>query len=135
MVYFFHHYELPEILQQAQLQELIMRDIRDIAQNPPGGGNGRNAPVVTETVTSEAAPSNLRSSLSEQRTSNHTSSADNSTLPVNNRLSIPIPINSSQEEISSPVINNPELSESATLSRKIFLDNLVLGLLSLISEC
>ena len=31
MIYFFHHYELPVILQQAQIQDILMR-------NQEGGG-------------------------------------------------------------------------------------------------
>lgn len=43
MLYFFHHYELPMILQQAQLQQIIMR-----AQNPQG--NNAAAGVDGRTV-------------------------------------------------------------------------------------
>ena len=29
MIYFFHHYELPVILQQAQIQDILMRNQQD----------------------------------------------------------------------------------------------------------
>lgn len=38
MIYFFHHYELPVIIQQAQLQQIILQT-RDGQVPPPAGGN------------------------------------------------------------------------------------------------
>jgi hypothetical protein len=49
MVYFFHHYELPVIVQQAQLQQLFMRSVRNnnngqatAAPTAPGNANQQN---------------------------------------------------------------------------------------------
>ncbi|GAB0093610.1 uncharacterized protein DMENIID0001_087750 [Sergentomyia squamirostris] len=52
MVYFFHHYELPVIIHQAQLQQLLMRTRHQNAQNGQQGAAGVNvAPgVVNGTV-------------------------------------------------------------------------------------
>lgn len=47
MIYFFHHYELPSIVQQAQLQQIFMRSVRNnnngqATATPPAGGNQQN---------------------------------------------------------------------------------------------
>lgn len=39
MLYFFHHYELPLILHQAQLQHLLLRSQSVPASNPPEDGH------------------------------------------------------------------------------------------------
>lgn len=38
MIYFFHHYELPAILQQARIQQIIIE-----SQNQPTGSGGSGA--------------------------------------------------------------------------------------------
>lgn len=43
MLYFFHHYELPVILQHAQLQQIILR-----AQNPQGNNTAADGRPVVE---------------------------------------------------------------------------------------
>ena len=43
MVYFFHHYELPVIVQQAQLQQMFMRSTRNNNNNRQAENNGQAA--------------------------------------------------------------------------------------------
>lgn len=44
MLYFFHHYELPSILQQAQLQQFLLRTHQPGGnQQPPSGAQGQGA--------------------------------------------------------------------------------------------
>ena len=46
MIYFFHHYELPVILQQAQIQEILMRNQPE-GGPPPGAAAAIRVPHVT----------------------------------------------------------------------------------------
>ena len=47
MIYFFHHYELPVILQQAQIQDILMRNqeggppLRFTQQRAVAGAHGK----------------------------------------------------------------------------------------------
>lgn len=43
MIYFFHHYELPVIVQQAQLQQMFMRSVRNNNNNNRQADNGQAA--------------------------------------------------------------------------------------------
>lgn len=72
MVYFFHHYELPVIVQQAQLQQMFMRSARnnnnnrqaDNGQAAGGGGNqqmnreNQQAPAEAPSATAPERPAN-----------------------------------------------------------------------------
>lgn len=44
MIYFFHHYELPVIIQQAQLQQIILQTRDGQVPNPPPAGSNRQQP-------------------------------------------------------------------------------------------
>lgn len=46
MLYFFHHYELPAILQQAEFQQFLVRSQRDTARTVPAG-IANNNPLTT----------------------------------------------------------------------------------------
>lgn len=45
MIYFFHHYELPVIIQQAQLQQIILQTRDGQVPNPPPAGSNRQQPA------------------------------------------------------------------------------------------
>ncbi|XP_065080709.1 membralin [Ochlerotatus camptorhynchus] len=44
MIYFFHHYELPVIIQQAQLQQIILQTRDGQVPNPPPAASNRQQP-------------------------------------------------------------------------------------------
>ncbi|KAK2585263.1 hypothetical protein KPH14_009961 [Odynerus spinipes] len=56
MLYFFHHYELPVILQQAQLQQLLLRNSPQPTQ-PPTPSTAPTTPGPTPTTTPSPSPS------------------------------------------------------------------------------
>jgi hypothetical protein len=69
MIYFFHHYELPVIMQQAQIQDLIMRNQQDGGPPPsafrfnpnavrPAAGNGVAVALAARHGNEDAAENN-----------------------------------------------------------------------------
>ncbi|XP_046816865.1 membralin-like isoform X3 [Vespa crabro] len=56
MLYFFHHYELPVILQQAQLQQLLLRNPPQPTQ-PPTPSTAPTTPGPSPTTTPSSSPS------------------------------------------------------------------------------
>ncbi len=63
MVYFFHHYELPVITQQAQLQQLIIRSRQQTQQQQQNNQRTATTPsAATATATTVAAALQLRTS-------------------------------------------------------------------------
>lgn len=48
MIYFFHHYELPVIIQQAQLQQIILQTRDGQVPPPPAGGNRQPVPPAQQ---------------------------------------------------------------------------------------
>ncbi|KAK9300076.1 hypothetical protein QLX08_007118 [Tetragonisca angustula] len=80
MLYFFHHYELPVILQQAQLQHLLFRNAQPGMADPspeqpnPNSSSLSRALTITEPLTVESlstreSPDSPRESESTQETS------------------------------------------------------------------
>lgn len=57
MVYFFHHYELPVILQQAQLQQLLLRNHPVPAAHSPTPSTAPSTPGPSPTPTPSGSPS------------------------------------------------------------------------------
>lgn len=74
MLYFFHHYELPMIMQQAQLQELLL----NTTQNPPNSGR----PTARANNTRPNRPS-APSPTNPFPTNNATSSSATQQRPIN----------------------------------------------------
>lgn len=58
MLYFFHHYELPVILQQAQLQQLLLRNSTQSTQ-PPTPTMVPTTPGQSPTMTPSSSPNPL----------------------------------------------------------------------------
>lgn len=85
MLYFFHHYELPIILQQAQLQQLLFRNHSPPQAQPatpstgpttPGPGSSPSPSPSSSSPSSSTAPSpsfslNLSASTTEQTQQNY----------------------------------------------------------------
>lgn len=103
MVYFFHHYELPAILQQAHIQQFLLRTnpnpallVRAAAQRGPGdrtagGGSGRNTPTVLSLNPIRRINqflSTVRSSVTTQTSVTTTTQVATSTSNENNTTSV-----------------------------------------------
>ncbi|XP_012256403.2 membralin isoform X1 [Athalia rosae] len=56
MMYFFHHYELPVILQQAQLQQLLLRNHGQPAAQPPTPSTAPTTPGPSPTSSPSPSP-------------------------------------------------------------------------------
>nr|KAF7427060.1 hypothetical protein H0235_006754 [Vespula pensylvanica] len=69
MLYFFHHYELPVILQQAQLQQLLLRNPTQPAQ-PPTPSTAPTTPGQSPTTTPSSSP-NPSTPTTEQTQQNY----------------------------------------------------------------
>jgi hypothetical protein len=68
MIYFFHHYELPVIVQQARLQQMFMRPTRGSNNNRQAGDNGQ---AGTGQGTGNATASSSSSSSSSSTPTNN----------------------------------------------------------------
>nr|XP_050850796.1 membralin isoform X3 [Vespula vulgaris] len=69
MLYFFHHYELPVILQQAQLQQLLLRNPTQPTQ-PPTPSTAPTTPGQSPTTTPSSSP-NPSTPTTEQTQQNY----------------------------------------------------------------
>ncbi|KAL2728170.1 membralin isoform X1 [Vespula maculifrons] len=69
MLYFFHHYELPVILQQAQLQQLLLRNPTQPTQ-PPTPSTAPTTPGQSPTTTPSSSP-NPSTPMTEQTQQNY----------------------------------------------------------------
>ena len=56
MIYFFHHYELPLILQQAQIRDILARQAQQGVAQEGGGGGGGGAVAGGQEVRRVARP-------------------------------------------------------------------------------
>lgn len=72
MIYFFHHYELPVILQQAQLQQLLLRNHAPSTPHPPTPSTGTSTPGPSPTPTSSSNPT-FWTPINEQTLGNYIS--------------------------------------------------------------
>ncbi|XP_043279801.1 membralin isoform X2 [Venturia canescens] len=72
MIYFFHHYELPVILQQAQLQQLLLRNHTPSTPHPPTPSTGTSTPGPSPTPPSSSNPA-FWSPMNEQSLGNYIS--------------------------------------------------------------
>ncbi|KAG8035710.1 hypothetical protein G9C98_001138 [Cotesia typhae] len=62
MLYFFHHYELPVILQQAQLQQILLRNHAPTGGAGTGTGTGQSPAPSTAATTPGPSPATTSSS-------------------------------------------------------------------------
>ncbi|XP_011308821.1 membralin isoform X2 [Fopius arisanus] len=66
MLYFFHHYELPVILQQAQLQQILLRNHTPATVQPSTPSTSATTPGPTPTSTPSGSPSTPTNEQTQQ---------------------------------------------------------------------
>lgn len=88
MVYFFHHYELPVIIQQAQLQRLIRTRQQEAAQ----GTTNATSPPPTTDATPNNPSSNTAAGQAEQNNDNNNNRNFINRGYVFNHALVPVPV-------------------------------------------
>ncbi|KAK0074537.1 hypothetical protein PV325_008176, partial [Microctonus aethiopoides] len=83
MLYFFHHYELPVILQQAHLQQILLRNHAPTAVQPPTPSTAPTTPGPTPASTPSDSPTPLTPTL-EQTQQNYISELSQLEPDLNN---------------------------------------------------
>lgn len=112
MLYFFHHYELPVILQQAQLQQILLRN-----HAPTGGaGTGQSPAPSTAATTPGPSPATTPSSDSP---SPLTPTTDQTQQNYINELS---QLDSDPNDSHQQLVTNNSGSEVAEASSGQFID-------------
>lgn len=107
MLYFFHHYELPVILQQAHLQHLLMRNQQQQQQQAAGTpGNARAGVLVTAASAPVAAPP--PAGVSEDTEAANSSSSNSSDQQASQSSDAPM-AESSSEAASRPSPDTPNV--------------------------
>lgn len=81
MVYFFHHYELPVIVQQAQLQQMFMRSARTNNNNNRQADNGQATGVAAATAANVGGGGNQQMNRENQQAPTE---APTAAAPANN---------------------------------------------------
>ncbi|GJQ66311.1 hypothetical protein Trydic_g4356 [Trypoxylus dichotomus] len=97
MVYFFHHYELPAILQQAQLQQLIRQTTNREARHIPLGLSNPVAVRFTQLVSAVRSSATTQTSNTVSQATTSTSTTAMSTVGTSAQ-----PITSSQTSQTTP---------------------------------
>ena len=122
MIYFFHHYELPAILQQARIQKIIIETQQQSADSN-GNSNGNNNDDATDGSGGSAAGDNNHSQNSNSSNNNSnnnnnnnsenaSSRTGNDTNPDNNSSST----SNRDEPASAPNSNSASVSNAAVLA-------------------
>ena len=75
MIYFFHHYELPVILQQARIQQIIIEN----QQHPDP-----NAPNISDRTDGQGGNENEVSNLNEENSTSNANSTPSTTNSTRN---------------------------------------------------
>lgn len=115
MIYFFHHYELPVILQQAHFQQFLLRNTQAARELPPATFQPQRAPIrarITQLI-SAVRPSvttqTTSSTVNQAATSTSTNTTTTSTVGTSAQ-----PINSTQSSQTVPAsMDNTESQTSA----------------------
>ncbi|XP_015120808.1 membralin [Diachasma alloeum] len=110
MLYFFHHYELPVILQQAQLQQILLRNHTPAPAQPPTPSTAPTTPGPTPTSTPSGSPS---TPTNEQTQQNYISELSQLDLDSDNPEASVQPTNTPSTSSNVPTISE-ELENQAT---------------------
>lgn len=128
MLYFFHHYELPVILQQAQLQQLLLRThgmagmlglagvgaiATGAAYVAPGTGTQASPPTTqstTQTVqnTVQSTTQTTPSVSTVQTNTTHTGDVIPTRVPETTTAGTNTPVTESENSIDTPTVINPD---------------------------
>ncbi|XP_043517232.1 bone sialoprotein 2-like [Frieseomelitta varia] len=129
MLYFFHHYELPVILQQAQLQHLLFRNAQPGMADPPEQPNPNLAsitralaitePLRVELLSTQESPVSPRESESAQETLQVQSNSTGSVVHVDDRVDAAVAATAFTRKPNNQATENLTESTASNIGAKV----------------
>jgi hypothetical protein len=129
MIYFFHHYELPLILQQARIQQILIetRQNRDANNRSNNDRNNHdNGDDGSGSTANEQTPLNTEQQQTDESSQNRTAST-NSDTQSNSRETTPQPTGSTQIDVDQLKLFIPDKTSKTKLARALFIKTYTYG--------